>query len=132
MLATQSTTVRVLVVDDSAIVRNILREQLGQDSGITVVGTAPDAYIAHDKVLSLQPDVITLDVEMPGMDGVTFLRKLMKVHPLPVIVLSSLTPEGGKTAMGTVLPITAVKRGRMSDHDVHCFAVPPPTSSCFP
>lgn len=99
MLATQSTTVRVLVVDDSAIVRNILREQLGQDSGITVVGTAPDAYIAHDKVLSLQPDVITLDVEMPGMDGVTFLRKLMKVHPLPVIVLSSLTPEGGNTAM---------------------------------
>ncbi len=99
MLATQSTTVKVLVVDDSAIVRTILREQLGRDSSITVVGTAPDAYIAHKKVLSLGPDVITLDVEMPGMDGVTFLRKLMKVHPLPVIVVSSLTPEGGRTAM---------------------------------
>ncbi len=99
MFATISKTVRVLVVDDSAIVRNILREQLGQDSGVTVVGTAPDAYIAHDKVLALHPDVIILDVEMPGMDGITFLRKLMKAHPLPVIVFSSLTPQGGKTAV---------------------------------
>ena len=99
MLTTQSPPVKVLVVDDSAIVRNILREQLGQDSGIAVVGTAPDAYIARNNVLSLQPDVITLDVEMPRMDGISLLRKLMKVHPLPVIVLSSLTPEGSRTAM---------------------------------
>jgi len=93
------TKIRVLIVDDSAIVRKILSRQLNQYRGIEVVGTAPDPYIARDKIVALEPDVITLDVEMPRMDGVTFLRKLMKYHPMPVIILSSLTPQGGKTAM---------------------------------
>ncbi len=91
--------VRVLVVDDSAIVRKILTRELNKCQGIEVVGTAPDPYIARDKIVALHPDVLTLDVEMPRMDGITFLRKLMQHHPMPVIVLSSLTPQGGETAM---------------------------------
>jgi len=97
--ATLNTHVRVLIVDDSAIVRKVLSQQLSQHRGIEVVGTAPDPYIARDKIVALEPDVLTLDVEMPRMDGITFLRKLMKYHPMPVIILSSLTPKGGKTAM---------------------------------
>ncbi|MGD8786193.1 MAG: chemotaxis response regulator protein-glutamate methylesterase [Phycisphaerales bacterium] len=93
------TKIRVLIVDDSAIVRKILTEQLGKHSNIEVVGTAPDPFVARDKIISLNPDVLTLDVEMPRMDGITFLRQLMKSHPMPVIILSSLTPKGGKTAM---------------------------------
>jgi len=99
MTLTINTNVRVLVVDDSAIVRKILSQELGRHSGIEIVGTAPDPYIARDKIVALDPDVLTLDVEMPRMDGITFLRKLMKHRPMPVIVLSSLTPQGGKTAM---------------------------------
>ena len=91
--------IKVLIVDDSAIVRKILSNQLSQHRGIEVVATAPDPYIARDKILRLDPDVLTLDVEMPRMDGITFLKKLMTYHPMPVIVLSSLTPEGGATAM---------------------------------
>ncbi len=94
-----NTHVRVLIVDDSAIVRKVLSQQLSQHRGIEVVGTAPDPYIARDKIVALNPDVLTLDVEMPRMDGITFLRKLMKHHPMPVIILSSLTPQGGKMAM---------------------------------
>jgi len=99
MTITLNTATRVLIVDDSAVVRKILSEQIRQHRGIEVVGTAPDPYIARDKIVALKPDVLTLDVEMPRMDGITFLRKLMKHHPMPVIVLSSLTPEGGRTAM---------------------------------
>jgi chemotaxis response regulator CheB len=96
---TANASVRVLIVDDSAIVRRILTQELGRHSGIEIVGTAPDPYVARDKILALNPDVLTLDVEMPRMDGITFLRRLMRYHPMPVIVLSSLTLEGGKTAM---------------------------------
>lgn len=99
MTLTLNTNVRVLVVDDSAIVRKILSQELNRHSGIEIVGTAPDPYIARDKIVAVNPDVLTLDVEMPRMDGITFLRKLMKHRPMPVIVLSSLTPEGGRTAM---------------------------------
>lgn len=99
MTLTLNKCIRVLVVDDSAIVRKILTQELGKHSEIEVVGTAPDPYIARDKIVALDPDVLTLDVEMPRMDGITFLRKLMKHRPMPVIVLSSLTPQGGKTAM---------------------------------
>ena len=91
--------IKVLVVDDSAIVRKILSRELNKFPGIEVVGTAPDPYVARDKIVALNPDVLTLDVEMPRMDGITFLRKLMQHHPMPVIVLSSLTPQGGATAM---------------------------------
>ncbi len=99
MSLTLETKVKVLIVDDSAIVRKILSTHLDQQRGIEVVGTAPDPYIARDKIVALDPDVLTLDVEMPRMDGITFLRKLMQYHPMPVIILSSLTPKGSKTAM---------------------------------
>ncbi len=82
--------IRVLVVDDSAIVRKILTETISAEPDMEVVGTAPDPYIAREKILSLDPDVLTLDIEMPRMDGLTFLNKLMLYHPMPVIVISSL------------------------------------------
>lgn len=91
--------IKVLIVDDSAVVRQILSRDLGRDSRIEVVGTAPDPYIARQKIADLRPDVLTLDVEMPRMDGITFLRALMQHFPLPVIVLSSLTPKGSQTAI---------------------------------
>ena len=89
----------MLVVDDSAIVRKILTEALSGQPDLEVVGTAPDPYIARDKILSLQPDVLTLDIEMPRMDGLTFLKKLMHFRPMPVIVISSLTQASCQTAM---------------------------------
>ena len=82
--------IRVLIVDDSAIVRRILTEALSGENDIEVVGTAPDPYVARDKILALQPDVLTLDIEMPRMDGLTFLKKLMHFHPMPAIIISSL------------------------------------------
>lgn len=85
--------IKVLVVDDSALVRKILTQELNARDGIEVIGTAPDPYVARQKIVELNPDVITLDIEMPRMDGVTFLRKLMAARPMPVIVLSSLAEE---------------------------------------
>jgi len=92
-------SIKVLVVDDSAIVRKIFSAELARDPEIEVVGTAPDPYIARDKIVNLKPDVLTLDVEMPKMDGITFLRKLMVHFPVPTIVVSSLTLHGGELAM---------------------------------
>lgn len=92
-------SVKVLVVDDSAIVRKIFTSELSRDPQIEVVGTAPDPFIARDKIVSLKPDVLTLDIEMPRMDGITFLRRLMSHYPIPTIVVSSLTPKGGDLAM---------------------------------
>jgi two-component system chemotaxis response regulator CheB len=86
--------VRVLVVDDSALVREILSRGLATDPAIEVVGTASDPYAARDKIVQLRPDVLTLDVEMPKMDGVEFLRKLMPQFPLPVLMVSALTQRG--------------------------------------
>lgn len=91
--------VRVLIVDDSAVVRSLLTRELGKAAGIEVVGAAPDPYVARDMIVELNPDVLTLDVEMPRMDGITFLGKLMRYHPMPVIVLSSLTAQGTRTAI---------------------------------
>src|ERR1700761_1738062 len=82
--------IRVLVVDDSAIVRKVLTEAISAEPDIEVVGTAPDPYVARDKILTLKPDVLTLDIEMPRMDGLTFLKKVMHYQPLPVIIISSL------------------------------------------
>ncbi|MGD1069576.1 MAG: chemotaxis response regulator protein-glutamate methylesterase [Bryobacteraceae bacterium] len=82
--------IRVLIVDDSAIVRKLLTEALSMETDIEVVGTAPDPYVARDKILALTPDVLTLDIEMPRMDGLTFLKKLMVFRPMPVVVVSSL------------------------------------------
>jgi two-component system, chemotaxis family, protein-glutamate methylesterase/glutaminase len=90
---------RVLVVDDSAVVRQILARELARDPALEVVGTAPDPYVARDLIVQRRPDVVTLDLEMPRMDGLTFLRRLMQHLPLPVIVVSSLTPAGGALAM---------------------------------
>jgi two-component system chemotaxis response regulator CheB len=86
--------IRVLIVDDSALVRQILAQGLSQDASIDVVGTAQDPYVARDKIVELKPDVLTLDVEMPRMDGVEFLRRLMPQYPLPVVMVSSLTQRG--------------------------------------
>jgi two-component system, chemotaxis family, protein-glutamate methylesterase/glutaminase len=91
--------IRVLVVDDSAIVRKVLSEELGRYSDIEVVGAAIDPYAAREMIVRLRPDVITLDIEMPRMDGLSFLAKLMKHYPLPVVVVSSLTPENSETAL---------------------------------
>ncbi len=91
--------IRVLIVDDSAIVRKVLAEALASEPDLEVVGTAPDPFVARDKILSLRPDVLTLDVEMPRMDGLTFLKKLMRFHPLPVIVISSLAQSSSQTAL---------------------------------
>ena len=81
---------RVLIVDDSAIVRKILSEAISAEPDMEVVGTAPDPFVARDKVLLLKPDVLTLDIEMPRMDGLSFLKRLMHFHPMPVIIISSL------------------------------------------
>jgi two-component system, chemotaxis family, protein-glutamate methylesterase/glutaminase len=91
--------IRVLIVDDSALVRNILFQGLSEDPGIEVVGVAPDPFAARDKIVALRPDVMTLDVEMPRMDGVEFLRRLMPQYPLPVVMVSSLTERGKKVTM---------------------------------
>ncbi|MCD6459792.1 chemotaxis response regulator protein-glutamate methylesterase [bacterium] len=91
--------IKVLIVDDSAVVRKILSEQLAKHKKIDVIGTVPDPFIARDKIVALKPDVITLDVEMPRMDGITFLEKIMAYHPMPVIILSTLTPAGCESAL---------------------------------
>lgn len=92
-------SIRVLVVDDSAVVRKIFSSELSRDPMIEVVGTAQDPFVARDKIVALKPDVLTLDVEMPRMDGITFLKRLMKYYPLPTVVVSSLTAKGGELAI---------------------------------
>lgn len=90
---------RVLIVDDSALVRQLLTSILGADPGIEVVGAASDPYVAREMIKSLSPDVLTLDVEMPRMDGLTFLANLMRLRPMPVVMVSSLTEEGAKVTL---------------------------------
>lgn len=94
--------IKVLIVDDSALVRRMLSEMLGSDSQIEVVGTAEDPFDAREKIKQLNPDVITLDIEMPKMDGVTFLRNLMRLHPLPVVMVSSLTEKGADVTLAAL------------------------------
>jgi chemotaxis response regulator CheB len=91
--------VRALIVDDSALMRQLLTGLLEADPEITVVGTAADPYIARDRIKALNPDVITLDVEMPHMDGLTFLRKIMALRPMPVVMVSTLTQSGAETTL---------------------------------
>jgi two-component system chemotaxis response regulator CheB len=91
--------IKVLIVDDSAVVRKVISKELARFEDIEVVGTAVDPYMARDKIVRLRPDVITLDLEMPRMDGLSFLVKLMKHYPMPVVVLSSLTPKNSDTAL---------------------------------
>lgn len=94
--------IKVLVVDDSALVRDVLSRELALDPEIEVVGAVPDPFVARDEIVRLRPDVITLDIEMPRMDGITFLRKLMRHLPMPVVVISSLTPKGGELALQAI------------------------------
>jgi two-component system, chemotaxis family, protein-glutamate methylesterase/glutaminase len=108
--------VRVLIVDDSATVRQTLKAVLESDPDIEVLATASDPYVAVQRIQEEVPDVITLDIEMPRMDGLTFLEKLMSQHPIPVVICSSLTDAGSKTAMaaldrGAVEVITKPKVG---------------------
>jgi two-component system chemotaxis response regulator CheB len=91
--------IRVLVVDDSAVMRQLLTEILNSDPDIEVVGTAPDPFVAREKIKLLNPDVLTLDVEMPRMDGLAFLRNLMRLRPMPVVMCSSLTQKGAAVAL---------------------------------
>lgn len=91
--------IRVLIVDDSAVVRQALMEILSSDPEIEILGTASDPFIAAQRIREAVPDVITLDVEMPRMDGITFLQKIMSQHPIPVVMCSSLTEEGSETAL---------------------------------
>lgn len=91
--------IRVLIVDDSAVVRQTLEEILSTDDGIEVIATAPDPFIAAEKIRHEVPDVITLDVEMPRMDGITFLHKIMSQRPIPVVICSSLASKGCETTL---------------------------------
>ena len=91
--------ISVLIVDDSAFVRQVLTEMLSSDPSITVVGAAPNPVVARDMIKSLNPDVLTLDIEMPRMDGLAFLDKIMSLRPMPVVMISSLTQKGADTAL---------------------------------
>ena len=91
--------IRVLIVDDSALVRQLLTDMLAHDPAIEVVGTAADAHLAREKIKQLNPDVLTLDIEMPRMDGLTFLRNLMRLRPMPVVMVSSLTDRGADVTL---------------------------------
>lgn len=91
--------IRTMVIDDSALMRQVLTELLQGDPEIEVIGTAPDPYVAREKIKVLNPDVLTLDVEMPRMDGISFLRNLMRLRPMPVVMVSSLTERGAEITM---------------------------------
>ena len=94
--------IKFLIVDDSASVRQTLKEVLESDPDIEVIATAADPFIAASRMAHEVPDVITLDVEMPRMDGLTFLDKIMKQHPIPVVMCSSLTAQGSETALSAL------------------------------
>jgi len=94
-----ATPYKVLIVDDSALMRQLLTKIIGSDPDLTVVGTAGDPFVAREKIIALRPDVLTLDIEMPRMDGLTFLEKLMRGHPMPVVMISSLTSKGADTTL---------------------------------
>src|SRR5882672_8424169 len=109
--------VRVLIVDDSALMRQLLTTLLSSDPEIEVVGTAPDPHVARERIKALNPDVITLDVEMPHMDGVTFLRKIMALRPMPVVMISTLTQSGAEVTL-EALEVGAVDFVAKPSHDV--------------
>jgi two-component system, chemotaxis family, protein-glutamate methylesterase/glutaminase len=112
----EASQIRVLIVDDSAVVRQTLREILSSDPDIEVIGTAGDPYVAAERIGEQEPDVITLDIEMPRMDGLTLLKKIMSQHPIPVVICSSLAEEGAMSTLtaleyGAVEIITKPKLG---------------------
>src|SRR6476620_11259564 len=91
--------IRVLVVDDSALIRSVMSEIIGSQPDMEVVGMAPDPIVARDLIKQTNPDVLTLDVEMPRMDGLDFLEKLMRLRPMPVLMVSSLTDRGSEITL---------------------------------
>ncbi len=93
------TPIKVLIIDDSALIRQLLTEILSRDPALEVVGTAADPFVAREKIKQLKPDVLTLDVEMPRMDGLQFLSNLMRLYPLPVVMVSSLTEQGADVTL---------------------------------
>ncbi|MCA0448725.1 MAG: chemotaxis response regulator protein-glutamate methylesterase [Proteobacteria bacterium] len=99
MSESETKPARVLIIDDSALVRELLTGIISSDPRLTVVGTAPDPIIARDKIKALSPDVLTLDVEMPRMNGIEFLEKIMRLRPMPVVMISTLTREGADTTL---------------------------------
>jgi len=124
-----SKKIKVLVVDDSAVVRKMISDALAKDPQIEVVGTAPDPYIAREKILELKPDVLTLDIEMPRMDGLTFLKILQQHRPIPVIIISSLTQSGSAAALEALQsgaveilakPSSAYSIGMLGDQLAQC------------
>lgn len=109
--------VKVLIVDDSVLIRKVLSEMFATETRIEVVGTASDPFIAREKIKQLNPDVITLDVEMPKMDGITFLKNLMRLRPMPVVMISTLTQQGAPVTL-EALELGAVDYvGKPSNHD---------------
>ena len=114
--------IKVLVIDDSALIRNILKEIINEQADMTVVGAAPDPLVAREMIRTLNPDVLTLDIEMPNMNGLSFLKRLMRVRPMPVVLLSSHTQEGSDIAfralaMGAVDFVGKPVAGEMADDD---------------
>jgi two-component system chemotaxis response regulator CheB len=116
-MTSMTSPVRVLIVDDSALMRQLISTMLSADPEIEVVGTAPDPHVAREKIKALHPDVVTLDVEMPRMDGVTFLRKIMSLRPMPVVMISTLTQAGAEVTL-EALEIGAVDFIAKPVHDV--------------
>jgi two-component system chemotaxis response regulator CheB len=98
-MMTRQDAVRVLVVDDSALMRQLMSAHLSADPEIEVIGTAPDPHVARERIKALNPDVVTLDIEMPHMDGITFLRKIMTLRPMPVVMVSTLTQRGAEVTL---------------------------------
>ncbi len=117
MAATKS--IKVLVVDDSAVARELLQKGLALDAEIEVVGKASDVYSARDRIVQLKPDVVTLDIQMPGMDGIEFLKRLLPQYPIPVIVVSSLTVDGSRHALEALEAgaVDVVAKPSASDQD---------------
>jgi two-component system chemotaxis response regulator CheB len=99
--------IRVLIVDDSLVIRKVLTEILNSSPDIEVVGAAEDAFVAREMIKELNPDVLTLDIEMPRMDGITFLRNLMRLRPMPVVMISALTESNAEVTL-TALELGAV------------------------
>ncbi|CAG7855858.1 hypothetical protein MCAMS1_00140 [biofilm metagenome] len=99
--------IKALIVDDSLVIRNVLTEILSSSSQIEVVGAAEDPYVAREMIKQLNPDVLTLDIEMPRMDGITFLRNLMRLRPMPVVMISALTESNAEVTL-TALSLGAV------------------------
>ena len=102
MPATNGGPIKVLIVDDSAVVRAMISRELAKEPGIEVIPPAPDPYVARERIKQYQPHVLVLDVEMPKMDGITFLKLLMEHHPIPTIIVSSITQSGSQTAMAAL------------------------------